>query len=1616
MSDNNRPDERTISDIGLRRRTLVKSTAALPMVFYASAVEDNNSTTAAEDVSTDQIAGIGQEVTIYPHDDDDGDVSFIEGVATPVVITVEGNKGYISLDDEFENSELHVTVENADIVGDPTTDEEYEYLEGEEAANELHFEADTFDARAHHSVSVVVEPTSDDDVEVTAETYADGDKEDDTSVEYEVREDELSWEFFATTAAQRAELLDHFHESYEATVAHEPWEETVTDATIDVMTTLTVAKAQSLALGGAGQVFGVTGEVANWIDVESTTYGLISGVENTTIGDVILRVSELHHDFIDHTHSGSADCAGESDKALEELRYLCEDEQDAWKERDRTAVVDLLEEQYETAFNTTTGSFSLFREARAQKRYRANIGRACDGNPFPVSSLDDDIRRFFDTLYDFAMDEAQSIDETLRFVRPPVPSVSTERHHGKIANALGELADQGSGHVDVTFHVSNDSDGGITSDEGYLSISYSEALETEVLTDDFDEYLFESGDTILDDEGQEIDAEYPLLDVADQYQPGDERECVVRFNLADDANDVNESDLWIQYRGAFRPVLLDDTLDPDDAEDAKARQEEFARTPANGNDTDQQGWAVYRVTGKEVPHPPRASIDTDDRIEPGEMITLDASGSTADGDIDNYEWEIDTDGDGAFDTTESDVEVDMSFDDPGTKRVRLTVEDEHGETDSVETAIEVEYVAELLASFRTSPSTVKPNDEIEFTATVDADSYDWEIDGDEFSGETVTTSFAESGDYEVTLEVSRDGESDELTSEVTIETIEERLGEPRARLDIPGTLEEGETGTFDASDSYHPDPEIDVVDWEWTIRDEVYTREEVTHSFEETGEYDISLIVTDTGGETDSAVNSLVVEDGPPDDKDKKFELELQSGPGEVVEGNLVEFTINIINTGSGDGEQEIIADVPEIGTDTAKIELDPGESKTLSSDDLSIEAKPDETGTYDLIIDSDDDQVQSSFRVIHPREKWSFKTDGPIQSSPTIVDGIVYFGSDDGYIYAINVDDGSEVWAVETDGSVRSSSPTVVDETVFVGSTDGNLYALNAGDGSIRWTYDTDGFLDTSPTVAGGAVFITGSLFGSEDVVTALDTSDGSVRWEFEAKDKVRGHPTVMNDTVFVGSNDQHLYAIDVQDGTVRWSFETGDAIYDVAPTVAKGKVVVGSSDEYVYALDITDGGLVWGTDTSTIFPQGGGAVLSSPTVFDGTVFVGANDGLVHALRIGDGSHQWVYDVGEWINSSPTVVGETVYFGGNTGQIYSVDASEGELNWSVQTGGEIESSPTIHDGTLYVGSEDGRLYAIETDVDQSSQGSRVQLGSLGHHEEWNGTPSVTAVDIAGQGDTAKLAEGTQEDVLVNVTNTQTKDRKITVDFIIKYAEIDDVNVLTDTVETGELSPGETEQIRFDDVTADLDPTEYFVQVVADDGATATGKISIKQGESSIALAQLDIDGQGDDARIKKDQNAITITAEATNLDDNNAKTNIRLAFPESEIEGFAQSIELDAGETQSVQFEDVSLSPFSIDREYFVEVTDEDESVIGQMNLTLPAIVGDEPPQDLTENSLYEDINGDGSADIVDVQALHRNLDSDAVQDHSELFNFSEENPDEVTEVDIQALYELVTGGEDDA
>jgi outer membrane protein assembly factor BamB len=74
----------------------------------------------------------------------------------------------------------------------------------------------------------------------------------------------------------------------------------------------------------------------------------------------------------------------------------------------------------------------------------------------------------------------------------------------------------------------------------------------------------------------------------------------------------------------------------------------------------------------------------------------------------------------------------------------------------------------------------------------------------------------------------------------------------------------------------------------------------------------------------------------------------------------------------------------------------------------------------------------------------WTYPAGAPVLSGPALAGGILYAGSDDGYLHAIDVTTGTASWRFRAGGAIRSQI-LVADGVVYFGSLDHRVYALRA-------------------------------------------------------------------------------------------------------------------------------------------------------------------------------------------------------------------------------------------------------------------------------------------------------------------------------------------------------------------------------------------------------------------------------------------------------------------------------------------------------------------------------------------------------------------------------------------
>lgn len=197
---------------------------------------------------------------------------------------------------------------------------------------------------------------------------------------------------------------------------------------------------------------------------------------------------------------------------------------------------------------------------------------------------------------------------------------------------------------------------------------------------------------------------------------------------------------------------------------------------------------------------------------------------------------------------------------------------------------------------------------------------------------------------------------------------------------------------------------------------------------------------------------------------------------------------------------------------------------------------------------------------------KWSFKTKGKIKGGVTVSGDRVYVGSYDHHLYALNRETGKLLWRAAAQQRLGKrgqfySTPAAAYGRVYIGGTDGKVYSFGATTGKLRWSHSTGGYVYSSPAIWRGLVLI-GSYSGR---FYAFDAATGQVRWRFRANGRISGSPTVVNGIVYFSTLKERTYGLDARTGKRVWQFADGK----YTPVVADPDRVYLTGYHRVYALD---------------------------------------------------------------------------------------------------------------------------------------------------------------------------------------------------------------------------------------------------------------------------------------------------------------------------------------------------------------------------------------------------------------------------------------------------------------
>lgn len=239
----------------------------------------------------------------------------------------------------------------------------------------------------------------------------------------------------------------------------------------------------------------------------------------------------------------------------------------------------------------------------------------------------------------------------------------------------------------------------------------------------------------------------------------------------------------------------------------------------------------------------------------------------------------------------------------------------------------------------------------------------------------------------------------------------------------------------------------------------------------------------------------------------------------------------------------------------------------------------------------------------------------------PVLAEGVIYVGSGDGSLHAVDVNSGHRAWRFATKGTIRTDAVADGDR-LYVGSIGGVVYALNRKTGEQIWTYDTGAPVTSSVALIGGKLIVGNRGAG----LVALNPADGTVVWESLFWGSwVESTPVAFGELFYIGSSDlRRTMSYDPRDGRVVWRTDVYGWNWG-KPAVTRTRVYIGAAGGSPYnirhrgsltALDRTTGRIVWrwaAPENDALewgFPAG-------PSIDGDILVIGALDGTLYGFPL---------------------------------------------------------------------------------------------------------------------------------------------------------------------------------------------------------------------------------------------------------------------------------------------------------------------------------------------------------------------------------------------------------------
>lgn len=312
--------------------------------------------------------------------------------------------------------------------------------------------------------------------------------------------------------------------------------------------------------------------------------------------------------------------------------------------------------------------------------------------------------------------------------------------------------------------------------------------------------------------------------------------------------------------------------------------------------------------------------------------------------------------------------------------------------------------------------------------------------------------------------------------------------------------------------------------------------------------------------------------------------------------------------------------------------------------------------------------------------------------AAPLIIGSDIFQGGSDGKLYVINKYSGSVKRVIKDSGGIEAT-PLFSQGVLYFGSNEGYVKAFSYRTGDYLWSYFVGYPVSSTPFLYDGRLFV----LGSNDILYAFDAATGKILWtvkrDFPARRPVikgSSSPVCYDNVVYVGFSDGTFIGANMFNGSIvleknlntRGKFKDVDA----TPYVDEKYIVEPSYDGNLYCMERKTGNVIWSI-------QDGSA--KSVTVINNVVYYSSNEGSLYVINLANGVVKWSVKIPKGIPTAPAVMGDYLVVGSSERGLLIYKKENGRFMKEFNSGTGIFADPVVEDNYIYFFSNYGVLYSF---------------------------------------------------------------------------------------------------------------------------------------------------------------------------------------------------------------------------------------------------------------------------------------------------------------------------------